>query len=76
MAKSERTYTIKIREAGAGYNKGEVVQAVFHGCCVIKGEEQATLTFQDGPMKGDKVVIPFRVFKFHEAQEVPNADQT
>lgn len=70
------THTIIIREDGEGYSKGEVVRAEFYGCAV-DGERQevAFLKLLDGARAGEKMSIPFRVFRFHEAKEVGNADQ-
>lgn len=75
----ERTHKIKIREDGSGYLKGEIVEALFHGCdiCERDGviEEIALVTMLEGHLEGQRMAIPFRVFRFYETKEVGNENQ-
>lgn len=76
----EKVHTIKIREDGSGYKKGDIVKATFHSCQVAdneKGEpvEFALVTLHDGDLAGQRVAIPFKVFRFSENKEASNENQ-
>lgn len=70
-----KVHVIKMREDGEGYSKGEIARAEFHGCAVdAERQEIAFLQFLDGARKGERLEVPFRVFRFHEGKEVESAD--
>ena len=41
----EKVHTIKIREDGSGYKKGDIVKATFHSCQVADNEKGEPVEF-------------------------------